>query len=44
MQSSPELTRTSLPAPSSDTRQTALLYQTVTIAAMFLLICSMWIF
>jgi hypothetical protein len=43
---SPELTRTSTnPLGGFERpRQTALVYQTMTIAAMLLLLCSMWVF
>jgi hypothetical protein len=46
MFSSPELTRTSVdPSGGSEhPRQTALVYQTMTVAAMLLLLCSMWVF
>ena len=47
MQSSPDLTFNKVPNRSDDSptpRQTAWLYQSVTLAAMLLLICSMWIF
>jgi hypothetical protein len=46
MFTSPELTRTSQnPSGGSEhSRQTALVYQSMTIAAMLLLLCSMWVF
>ncbi len=46
MQSSPELTCNTVPASGGPAkpRQTAWVYQSVTIAAMLLLICSMWVF
>ena len=46
MLSSPELTRTSAsPVSASERpRQAALVYQSMTIAAMLLLLCSMWVF